>query len=316
MLMFLGEYFKQSVSETLYVNSNNSGNDASNRGKKKQDKFFVTTDIINYLGTACKMYIEDLRQELRVSIALFRNPTFHDHAKQREALVKNIKEAQILIVKRCIQIYKFIDYFHDRRKEVPLKYLTQQPPPYILNAFFVKMKADYLRYIYECLSGDNGLLGSKKNIKSIYKDDIDLIEMKQIKDTESVDCVDSEIYYSLHPLDGKQASFKDPKEKLKRFYGMEKTLLEFLEHEIVFEYEKVKDQLFDNNRRPKKYPTKEGVLDHEYAEFHPVFLSSLLNQTVFLGDVEDQRYKELMSIKSDDKQEDNQINSSSLAEDK
>lgn len=164
MLMFLGEYFKQSVSETLYVNSNNSGNDASNRGKKKQDKFFVTTDIINYLGTASKMYIEDLRQELRVSIALFRNPTFHDHAKQREALVKNIKEAQILIVKRCIQIYKFIDYFHDRRKEVPLKYLTQQPPPYILNAFFVKMKADYLRYIYECLSGDNGLLGSKKNV--------------------------------------------------------------------------------------------------------------------------------------------------------
>ena len=182
------------------------------------------------------------------------------------------------------------------------------------------MKADYLRYIYECISGDNGLLGSRKNTKSIYKDDIELINARAIKDTESVDVVDSEIYYSLHPLDGKQSSFKDPKQKLERFYAMEKTLLEFLEHEIVFEYEKVKDQLFDNNRRPKKYQTKDGVLDHEYAEFHPVFLSSLLNQTVFLGDVEDQRYKESMQkdspAKSDDKEEDDQINSSSLAENK
>lgn len=70
------------------------------------------------------------------------------------------------------------------------------------------------------------------------------------------------------------------------------TLLEFLEHEVVFEYEKVKDQLFDNERRPKKLSLKKDILDHELAEFHPVFLSALLNQTVFLGDVQDQRYKE------------------------
>jgi len=168
---------------------------------------------------------------------------------------------------------------------VPLKYITQQPPPYILNAFFVKMKADYLRYIYECLSGDNGLLAARKMEKSSFKDDIDTIEAFQIKKTDDVDVVDSEIYYSLYPIDGKKSSFKDPKQKLKNFYEKEMTLLDFLEHEIVFEYEKVKDQLFDNNRRPKKYTKKDNILEHEFAEFHPVFLSSLLNQTVFLGDV-------------------------------
>lgn len=68
-----------------------------------------------------------------------------------------------------------IDYFHDTRMEVPLKYITSQPPPYILNALFCKMKADYLRYIYECLSGDNGLLAAfprdkyKVNLKWIVE---------------------------------------------------------------------------------------------------------------------------------------------------
>ena len=61
MLMFLGEYFKQTVSETKYVATNNSEGNESNKGKKKQDSFFLTSDIMNYLGTACKMYIEDLR---------------------------------------------------------------------------------------------------------------------------------------------------------------------------------------------------------------------------------------------------------------
>lgn len=168
--MFLGEYFKYSFYETEEVHKNTSGINESNRSShKKQDKFFLTTDIINYLGTACKMYIEDLRQELRISIALYRNPTFHDNERQKTALAKNIAASQILIIKRCIQIYKFIDYFHDKRHIVPLKYITQQPPPYILNAFFLKMKADYLRYIYECLSGDNGLLGSNKETKMNFE---------------------------------------------------------------------------------------------------------------------------------------------------
>jgi hypothetical protein len=29
-------------------------------------------------------------------------------------------------------------------------------------------------------------------------------------------------------------------------------MLDYLEHEIAFEYEKVKDQIFDNNKKPKQ----------------------------------------------------------------
>lgn len=106
-----------------------------------------------------------------------------------------------------------------------------------------------------------------------------------------MDVVDSEIYYNLYPLEGNKNNSLKPKVKLEHFYSTDMTLLKFLEHEIVFEYEKAKDQLFDNSRRPKKYPMKEYVLDHEYADFHPVFLSSLLNQTVFLGDVQEQIHR-------------------------
>lgn len=32
--------------------------------------FFLTYEIMNYLGAACKMFLEKPRQELRISIAL------------------------------------------------------------------------------------------------------------------------------------------------------------------------------------------------------------------------------------------------------
>lgn len=156
MLMFLGEYFKQNLIQTLSIEKQNL---AKSEGStmQKLDKFFMSSDIMNFFGTACKMYIENLRQELRISIALWRNPTFHD-AAQREYLAANIRNLQISIVKRCAQLYKMIDFLHDKRPVVPLQYISKQPAPSILNALFCKMKADNLRYIYECLSGDNGLM--------------------------------------------------------------------------------------------------------------------------------------------------------------
>ena len=41
------------------------------------------------------------------------------------------------------------------------------------------MKADYLRYIYECLAGDNGLLGGTDKVLNqlvSFKEDIDKVE--------------------------------------------------------------------------------------------------------------------------------------------
>lgn len=58
---------------------------------------------------------------------------------------------------------------------------------------------------------------------------------------DEVDIVSSEIYYLIHPT-GDQFDKKANKEKLHDFYeSPNMPLLEFVEHEIVFEYEKAKD---------------------------------------------------------------------------
>ena len=40
---------------------------------------------------------------------------------------------------------------------MPLEEISKQQSKYVLKATFYKMKADYLRYIFECLHGDNGI---------------------------------------------------------------------------------------------------------------------------------------------------------------
>ena len=78
------------------------------------------------------------------------------------------------MIKKCNDLYKFIDYAYDRKVVVPInpedttkKYTTATE-----NALFYKIKADHLRYVYECLSGDDGLLFKdlkKRNFKNIIK---------------------------------------------------------------------------------------------------------------------------------------------------
>ena len=74
MLMFLGEYFKVVILRTENV----AENIKSDTGLQTQVDFFLTYEILNQLGTACKMFIENPRQELRISIALSRSPSFKD----------------------------------------------------------------------------------------------------------------------------------------------------------------------------------------------------------------------------------------------
>lgn len=139
-----------------------------------------------------------------------------------------------------------IDYFHDTKKEVPLKYMTSQPPPYILNALFCKMKADYLRYVYECLSGDNGLLANnrKESDKVNLKKLINLRKKDEVRDDAqgSVDIVDSDIYYKMYSSQDKNMiELKSAEQKMENFYTQPLHLDEFLEHEVIFEYEKAMD---------------------------------------------------------------------------
>lgn len=86
MLMYLGEYFKQHIREnnTAHANEAKTSEDV----KREQDSFYLTHDIINLLGTACKQFIEKPRQELRISMALSRKPIFSKY----DQLEKDKKE--------------------------------------------------------------------------------------------------------------------------------------------------------------------------------------------------------------------------------
>jgi hypothetical protein len=78
------------------------------------------------------------------------------------------------LIEKCRNLYKLIDYVHDRRKIVPLRDISREPLKCILDALFYKLKADNFRYIYECLSGNNGLLYGDTTLKSFEKE----IQMK------------------------------------------------------------------------------------------------------------------------------------------
>lgn len=76
VLMLIGDYFKQMLKEVKEVRKKNN--------KKVQTEYFMNDEILRWLGTACKNYIENSRQELRISIALSRNPKFRYHEGKKD----------------------------------------------------------------------------------------------------------------------------------------------------------------------------------------------------------------------------------------
>jgi len=62
------------------------------------------------------------------------------------------------------------------------------------------------------------------------------------------------------------------------------TLSEYFKHEVMHEYEMARRQILDKQYNLVQLPGKtedDGRESSGYAQFHPVFLSSLLNQQVF-----------------------------------
>lgn len=116
--------------------------------------------------------IDKQRQQLRLSMALARKPIFNikqdstqinsknsETPSELAVLKKNIVDCQLDILTMCAKIYKFVDYLHDRRHiNSKLKEGNPQIPQPVLNCWLYKIKADYLRFVYECLSGEDGLL--------------------------------------------------------------------------------------------------------------------------------------------------------------
>jgi len=133
------------------------------------------------------------------------------------------------------------------------------------------MKADYLRFIYECLSGDNGLLYGQEK-KEIFLQYIKNKESMEISNEEEVDCEICNDNYHPEEITG---IIKDW-DKLK-FWRKEMTLLDFIEHDCFHEYEKVKRCFFDKDMQVAKLKVEPQINELTQAPFHPLFMSALLN---------------------------------------
>lgn len=99
----------------------------------------------------------------------------------------------------CLKIYHFVDYLQDRKAWVPVQEKEKQPPKSILDAQFYKIKADQMMYIYEALSGENGLLTYTTRTKSY----LEIWKKKRTEDlTKSAfDITDCEICNEKHHPD-------------------------------------------------------------------------------------------------------------------
>jgi hypothetical protein len=118
------------------------------------------------------------------------------------------------------------------------------------------MKADYLRYIYECLSGDNGLLVGTDEIlgqRVSFTDELSERNKNEISEEEAghVDC---DICNPSYDSNCQNPNFKpshvyisDIEEKF--ISRSQLSLLEFVQHECNHEYEKAKRCMFDINKK-------------------------------------------------------------------
>lgn len=77
---------------------------------------------------------------------------------QKREFDRLIIQTQRDIIKKCIDLFKFIDFMHDKRKPVNLKYSSSEPPRFIIDAHLYKLKADVLNWLYEACAGENGAL--------------------------------------------------------------------------------------------------------------------------------------------------------------
>lgn len=141
----------------------------------------------------------------------------------------------MFIIDQCIKVYKFIDYLQDRRKLVKLKHINYQPPVCVIEALLYKMKADYLRYIFECISGDQGLLVTQTDpcffAPEAFDDDVESRVKHEIRREENIGCL------ICNPKD---APGEDSVDYMAEFYKKKMTLMDYMKHEVFHEFERAK----------------------------------------------------------------------------
>lgn len=123
-----------------------------------------------------------------------------------------------------------------------------QPQKNLLDAILYKMKADYLRYIFECLNGDDGLLKNDEKFRhgdkiltrtpERFDDDTEEREKREINKDEKSKHVNL-VYPPYKKGDKVIANDKQ-----------EMTLIEYFRNEVYFEYERAKLEIFDKDYNP------------------------------------------------------------------
>lgn len=137
------------------------------------------------------------------------------------------------------------------------------------------MKADQMRLMYEALSGENGLLYHDTE-KKVFLEYIKRRDMKEISEEDEL--IDNEIQNPNYNPDDNTPWTRADRDA---FYSKPMTLLEFMEHEVFHEYEKAKRSIFEKDLTTLARQEKNSLDGLLSAPFHPVFLSALMNQTVF-----------------------------------
>ena len=56
------------------------------------------------------------------------------------------------------------------------------------------------------------------------------------------------------------------------------SFMEFFEYEVFHEYEKAKQCIFDKDMKAARHKTEDGINEDAVALFHPIFMSTLMNQ--------------------------------------
>jgi len=126
----------------------------------------------------------------------------------------------------------------------------------------------------------------------MFNDDIETKMLREISKEVPIDC---ELCYppltAAEKLDPKNLKAFDPK----TFYLKPMTLQEYFKHEVYHEYEKAKRCIFDKDHNPISLDKKEGINELHVAPFHPIFMSSLMNQQVFKREcmIQEQKQKKI-----------------------
>lgn len=117
------------------------------------------------------------------------------------------------------------------------------------------MKADYLRYIFECLDGDDGLLKNDEMFTITQDGKVKVLSRQKERfddDTEDrlkneINRFEKQITCQVCNMSNEADVNGSDKKAAKQYFESERTLIEYFKHEVYHDYEKAKQEIFDKD---------------------------------------------------------------------